>query len=170
MKQINSNKLALKMMGAMLAGIVTGLLFMAFREHTGADSALWRNINNLLFQDITVPGGERSLGLFFLGGQLFIRALQLIIVPMVFSSVMMAISEISEASTLGRVSAKTICWFMLTSFTALFFAGIVGLLFFKSGIFSVRIEGLGVSTGTTASNPLNVILNIIPSNIISTLA
>ena len=168
MKQINSNKLALKMMGAMLAGIVTGLLFMAFREYTGADSALWRNINNLLFQDITAPGGERSLGLFYLGGQLFIRALQLIIVPMVFSSVVMAISEISEASTLGRVSAKTICWFMLTSFTALFFAGIVGLLFFKSGIFSVRIEGLGVSTGTTASNPLNVILNIIPSNIIST--
>ena len=168
MKQINSNKLALKMMGAMLAGIVTGLVFMAFRENAGADSALWRNINNLLFQDITAPGGERSLGLFYLGGQLFIRALQLIIVPMVFSSVVMAISEISEASTLGRVSVKTICWFMLTSFIALFFSGIIGLLFFKSGIFSVAIEGLSVSTGTTASNPLNVILNIIPSNIIAT--
>lgn len=38
MKQINSNKLALKMMVAMLAGIVTGLLFMAFREHTGANT------------------------------------------------------------------------------------------------------------------------------------
>ena len=126
MKQINSNKLALKMMGAMLAGIVTGLVFMAFRENAGADSALWRNINNLLFQDITAPGGERSLGLFYLGGQLFIRALQLIIVPMVFSSVVMAISEISEASTLGRVSVKTICWFMLTSFIALFFSGIIG--------------------------------------------
>lgn len=168
MKQINSSKLALKMMGAMIAGIVTGLLFMAFREYIGADSSVWKNINNLLFQDITVPGGERSLGLFYLGGQLFIRALQLIIVPMVFSSVVMAISEISEASTLGRVSAKTIAWFMLTSCTALLLSGIVGLAFFKSGVFDVTIEGMNASSGTTGSNPLNVILNIIPSNIIST--
>ena len=51
---------------------------------------------------------EQAIGLFYIGGQLFIRALQLIIVPMVFCSVVMAISEISEASTLGRVSAKTI--------------------------------------------------------------
>ena len=168
MKQINSSKLALKMMGAMIAGIVTGLLFMAFREYIGADSSIWKNINNLLFQDITVPGGERSLGLFYLGGQLFIRALQLIIVPMVFSSVVMAISEISEASTLGRVSAKTIAWFMLTSCIALLLSGIVGLGFFKSGVFDVTIEGMNASSGTTGSNPLNVILNIIPSNIIST--
>lgn len=45
------------MMGAMIAGIVTGLLFMAFREYAGADSWLWKNIYNLLFQDITAPGG-----------------------------------------------------------------------------------------------------------------
>lgn len=107
MKHINSNKLALRMMVAMVAGILVGLLFMVFREYAGSDSILWQNINNLLFQDITVPGGERALGLFYLGGQLFIRALQLIIVPMVFSSIVLAISEISEASTLGRVSAKT---------------------------------------------------------------
>lgn len=75
MKQINSNKLALKMMSAMIAGIVTGLLFLAFREYIGSESSIWKNVNNLLFQDITAPGGERSLGLFYLGGQLFIRAL-----------------------------------------------------------------------------------------------
>lgn len=168
MKHINSNKLALRMMVAMVAGILAGLLFMVFREYAGSDSILWRNINNLLFQDITVPGGERSLGLFYLGGQLFIRALQLIIVPMVFSSVVLAISEISEASTLGRVSAKTIAWFMLTSGIALVLASIFGMVFFKAGVFSATIEDISISSGTTGSNPLNVILNIIPSNIIST--
>lgn len=168
MKHINSNKLALRMMCAMLAGILSGLLFMALREYIGADSTVWQNINNLLFQDITVLGGERSLGLFYLGGQLFIRALQLIIVPMVFSSVVLAISEISEASTLGRVSAKTISWFMLTSGIALIFSGIVGLAFFKAGVFSTSVQDIAVSLGSTASNPLNVILNIIPSNIMST--
>ena len=168
MKHINSNKLALRMMVAMVAGILVGLLFMVFREYAGFDSILWQNINNLLFQDITVPGGERALGLFYLGGQLFIRALQLIIVPMVFSSIVLAISEISEASTLGRVSAKTISWFMLTSGIALVLASIFGMVFFKAGVFSATIEGISISSGTTGSNPLNVILNIIPSNIIST--
>ena len=168
MKHINSNKLALKMMVAMVAGILVGLLFMVFREYAGSDSMLWQNINNLLFQDITVPGGERALGLFYLGGQLFIRALQLIIVPMVFSSIVLAISEISEASTLGRVSAKTMGWFMLTSGIALVLASIFGMVFFKAGVFSATIEGISISSGTTGSNPLNVILNIIPSNIIST--
>lgn len=109
MKKTNGNsKLAAQMLIAMLAGIFVGLLFMALRENVGADSSLWTTINRLLFQDITAAGAENALGIFYICGQLFIRSLQLIIVPMVFCSVVMAISEIKEASTLGRVSAKTI--------------------------------------------------------------
>ena len=107
MNKVNdSNKLAIQMMIAMISGIFVGLLFMAGREYFGADSAVWNTVNKLLFQDITAAGAESAIGLFYIVGQLFIRALQLIIVPMVFCSVVMAISEISEASTLGRVSAK----------------------------------------------------------------
>ncbi len=169
MKKLNeSNKLAIQMLIAMIAGIFAGLIFMAMREILGDSSSTWSTINRLLFQDITAAGGESSIGLFYIGGQLFIRALQLIIVPMVFSSVVMAISEISEASTLGRVSAKTIGWFMLTSVIALILAGAFGLLCFDAGLFNVTIEGVTASTGSTGSNPLNVILNIIPSNIGST--
>ena len=169
MKKLNdNNKLALHMLMAMVAGILVGILFMAIREGLGADSAAWTTINSLLFQDITAAGGKSSLGLFYLGGQLFIHALQLIIVPMVFSSVVMAISEINEASTLGRVSAKTIGWFMLTSVLALLLAGIIGLICFKTGMFNITIEGIEGTTGSTGSNPLQVILNIVPSNIGST--
>lgn len=168
MERGKSNKLAIRMMVAMIGGILTGLLFMAVREYLGAEAFLWQSVYKLFFQDITAAGGERALGLFYIGGQLFIRALQLIIVPMVFSSVVMAICEISEASTLGRISAKTIGWFMLTSCTALLMAGGIGMVFFKAGIFHTKIEGVGVSTGTTGSNPLNVILNIIPDNLAST--
>ena len=169
MKKLNdNNKLAIQMLVAMIGGILVGLLFMAARESFGADSSVWTTLNNLLFQDITAKGAESAVGLFYIGGQLFIRALQLIIVPMVFCSVVMAISEISEASTLGRVSAKTIGWFMLTSCVALVSAGVIALLFYKAGLFNVTIEGVAASTGSTGSNPLNVILNIIPSNIGST--
>ena len=76
MKQRNNNKLAVRMLTAMVGGILIGLVFMAAREWLGANSRIWNVINSLLFQDITAPGGERALGLFYLGGQLFIRALQ----------------------------------------------------------------------------------------------
>ena len=166
MKEVNeSNKLAIRMLIAMVAGIVAGLCFMWIREHFGSDSALWLNINNLLFQDITAAGAERSIGLFYIGGQLFIRALQLIIVPMVFTSIVMAISEIQEASTLGRISAKTIGWFLFTSVFALMIAGTVGMIVYRMGFFHVSLSGMEGATGSTGSNPLNVILNIIPSNI-----
>lgn len=165
-----TNKLAIQMLVAMISGILVGLLFMAGRQTLGADSAAWSAINNILFQDITVAGAESSVGLFYIGGQLFIRSLQLIIVPMVFCSVVMAISEISEASTLGRVSAKTIGWFMMTTTIALLTAGAIALFFFNASLFNVHIEGVTASTGSTASNPLLVILNIIPSNIGSTLS
>lgn len=169
MKKANeNNKLAIQMLVAMVAGILVGLLFMMVRENVGADSSTWTTINNILFQDITAEGGESSIGLFYLGGQLFIRALQLIIVPMVFSSVVMAISEINEASTLGRVSAKTIGWFMLTSVIALILAGVVALICFNAGMFNVKIEGIAGAAGSIGSNPLEVILNIVPSNIGST--
>ena len=142
----DNNKLAIQMLIAMIAGILTGLLFMAARESLGADSAMWATINKVLFQDITASGAESAIGLFYIGGQLFIRALQLIIVPMVFSSVVMAISEISEASTLGRVSAKTIGWFMMTSSIALVTAGSVAMFFYKAGLFNVTIDGVAAGT------------------------
>ena len=161
----NSNKLAFHMLIAMAIGIITGLFFMGIREYLGADSTTWLTINNLLFQDITVEGAEKALGLFYLGGQLFIRSLQLIIVPMVFSSVVMAINEIREASTLGRVATKTIGWFMLTTSIALTFSGLISLMCFKAGFFNISLTDITISNGSTGSNPLQVILNIIPSNI-----
>lgn len=170
MKSVNdNNKLAIQMLIAMVSGILAGLLFMASREYFGADSAVWVLVNKILFQDITAADAESAIGLFYIGGQLFIRALQLIIVPMVFCSVVMAISEISEASTLGRMSAKTIGWFMMTSSIALVTAGSIAMFFYKAGLFNVHIEGVAASTGSIGSNPLLVILNIVPSNIGATL-
>ena len=124
----NSNRLAVKMLISMVAGILVGLIFMAIREHLGAGSAAWQTLNSWLFQDITAAGAEKAVGLFYIGGQLFVKALQLVIVPMVFTSIVLAIGTIRDAATLGRVSAKTFFWFLLTSACALLLAGFVGLI------------------------------------------
>ena len=160
-----SNRLAVKMLIAMLAGIGAGLVFMAIRESAGANSAIWQTLNKWLFQDITAAGAEKAIGLFYIGGQMFVKALQLVIVPMVFTSIILAIGAIRDAATLGRVAGKTFFWFLCTTVLALVIAGTIGLCCFNAGMFNVAIEGLAASAGSTGSNPLNVILNIVPSNI-----
>jgi len=160
-----SNRLAVKMLISMVAGIAFGLVFMAIRESLGATSAAWMTINNLLFQDITAKGAEKAIGLFYIGGQLFVKALQLVIVPMVFTSIVLAIGTIRDAATLGRVSAKTFGWFLMTTTVALVLAGAVALGCYNMGMFNTTIEGLAAATGSTGANPLNVILNIVPNNI-----
>ena len=120
----NSNRLAVKMLIAMVAGIAVGLGFMLLREKLGAASEAWVMINNLLFQDITAKGAEKAIGIFYICGQLFVKALQLVIVPMVFTSIIMAIGTIRDAATLGRVSAKTFGWFLMTTMVALVLAAL----------------------------------------------
>ena len=161
----NSNRLAVKMLISMVAGIIVGLIFMAIRESLGASSAAWQTINNWLFQDITAKGAERAVGLFYIGGQLFVRSLQLVIVPMVFTSIVLAIGTIRDAATLGRVSVKTFFWFLFTSACALLMAGFVGLICYNMGMFNTTIEGVAASAGSTGANPLNVLLNAMPNNL-----
>lgn len=162
-KKANPNRLALQMVIALVAGIIAGLIFMAIREKVGGET--WSVLNNLLFQDITAEGAESSIGLFYIGGQLFVRALQVIIVPMVFTSIAMAIGTVSDARTLGRISTRTLLWFLMTTVGGLLLAGIVGMAIYEAGWFSTNLEGLSASSGSTGSNPLNVILGIVPSNI-----
>ena len=161
------NRLAIDMIIAMVLGILVGLVFMMVRERLGADSSTWQAINSLLFQDISAKGAHRALGLFYICGQLFVRALQVVIVPMVFTSIVLAITEIKEASMLGRITGKTIGWFLITSGIALLLAAVVGYIFYLAGVFQTSVEGISASSGSTGSNPLNVILNIIPVNMLA---
>ena len=164
-KKPNANRLAIQMVVALAAGIIVGLIFMAIRENI--DPSTWATINNILFQDITAEGAESAIGIFYIGGQLFVRALQVVIVPMVFTSIAMAIGTVSDARTLGRISTKTLLWFLMSTAGGLLLASVVGMIVFDMGLFSVNLDGLSASSGSTSSNPLIVFLNIVPSNIAS---
>ena len=102
--------LARKMAVSLVCGLAAGFAFMMLREKLVAsgNSGIWQTINDLLFQDITTEGAERALGLFYIIGQLFIKALQLVIIPMVFTSIALAIGSIADTRTMGRISAKTL--------------------------------------------------------------
>ena len=46
-----------------------------------------------------------------------------------------------------------------------FFAGFISYALFKAGLFNISLAGISGTEGSTGSNPLQVILNIIPSNV-----
>lgn len=166
-KQKTAHSLARRMVIALVLGIIVGFFFMWLRETLNAsgNENIWNTINSLLFQDISAEGASSAIGLFYIIGQMFIRALQLVIIPMVFTSIALAIGTISDTRTLGRISFKTIAWFLLCYFFALLLAGIVGMFLYYNGFFDANITGLSASEGSTGSNPLLVILNAVPSNI-----
>lgn len=166
-KQKSAHSLARRMVIALVLGIIVGFFFMWLRETLNAsgNEDIWNTINSLLFQDISAEGASSAVGLFYIIGQMFIRALQLVIIPMVFTSIALAIGTISDTRTLGRISFKTIAWFLLCYFFALLLAGIVGMFLYSNGLFDANITGLSASEGSTGSNPLLVILNAVPSNI-----
>lgn len=128
------SSLAVRMSISLVCGLVAGLLLMFLRENlnsTGKE-AVWATINSILFQDITAAGAEKALGIFYIIGQLFIRSLQLVIVPMVFTSITLAIGQISDTRTLGRISVKTIAGFLICSFFALLMACVVGIMIYNA--------------------------------------
>lgn len=170
MKENSGKQLAKKMLIALVCGLIAGFSCILLREHLNSSGQgdLWQTINNIFFQDITAEGATSAIGIFYIIGQLFVNALQLIIVPMVFVSITLAICTITDTKKLGRISSKTILTFFTTTICALIFAGIVSTIIYHLGLFnSVDAGKITVQQGTTGSNPLNIIVSIIPNNFVS---
>ena len=170
MKKNNNNRVAIKMTIALILGVVVGVGFLLLRENliANGNAHIWTKINNILFQDISAEGATSALGIFYIVGQLFVNSLQLIIVPMVFTSIALAMCKISDTKKLGRISFKTISGFLITSFFALLLAGIVGFIIKNLGLFTANVDNVTAQVGVASSkNPLLVIVNIIPNNILS---
>ncbi len=162
-----SNQLAKKMAIALVAGILVGISFIFLRQYlmNSQHEKVWTSINNLLFQDINT--NNHAIGLFYITGQLFINVLQLVIVPMVFTSITLAMCKIADTRKLGRISLKTILGFSTTYLFALLLASIFGLVAYHLGLFNTNIENITTQTGSEGGNPLLVIVNAIPNNLFS---
>ena len=164
----NNHTLAIKMTIALVAGIAAGFLCILLRENLGSQSEAWKTINSIFFQDISVKGAEKAIGIFYIIGQLFINSLQLVIIPMVFTSITLAMCHISDSKKLGRISYKTLGFFFVSSVIALTLAGAVGMAVKASGAFNINIQSsVNVVTGKSGSNPLMVLVSVVPSNILA---
>ena len=172
MQKQGAKKQTVKMLIAMAAAVVCGVGVIALRESllAAGNTQAWNAINNLLFADISAAGNEKAVGLFYLIGQLFVKVLQLVIVPMVFTSIVLAMLRISDSRKLGRISSKTIGLFLLTTVSSIALAAIVGTAAYNLGVFRSTALDMAVSEGATGSNPLMIILNAVPNNFVSALS
>lgn len=165
----SSNKLAIRMTIALVLALVVGTILIFCRERLvdRGYAHIWDGINQVFFVDISTQEGANGIGIFYILGQLFINALQVIIVPMVFSSIALAMCHISDTKKLGRISRKTLLGFLTTSVFALMAAGTVGFTIYKLGLFNVALEGSTNLEVATGQNPLMVILDAVPNNMIN---
>ncbi|MGL4977443.1 MAG: dicarboxylate/amino acid:cation symporter [Cetobacterium sp.] len=169
---VKKNNLTKKIFFALVLGVTLGIGFLFLRENLvqNGKGEVWNTINSILFQDITRPEGAKALGVFYIIGQLFINALQLVIIPMVFTSIIIAVTNIQDSKSLKRISYKTFLGFGSSSVLALVYASIVGMMAYKGKLFSASIQNISVSGGATSSNPLMILIKAIPQNILAGLS
>lgn len=158
-----------KMMIALVGGLLVGIAFLLLREQliSSGNEGAWTILNKILFQDITAEDGVSAIGLFYIIGQLFMRGLQLAIVPLVLVSLSLAMCSISSSTKLGRIAGRTLIGFFLFYVCGAFLAGIVAYAVKSAGFFNVTLPSEAVTDAATldAFNPLATIVNAVPSNI-----
>ena len=103
-------------------------------------------------------------------GDLFLRALKMIIVPLILTSITSGVANIGDAKNLGRLGIKTFSYYIDTSL----FAIVTGLI-----LVNLIQPGVGAKLGftqnadslTNVSDGLgNILLRLVPTNIINALA
>ena len=158
-----------KMMIALVGGLLVGIAFLLLREQliSSGNEGAWTILNKILFQEITAEDGVSAIGLFYIIGQLFMRGLQLAIVPLVLVSLSLAMCCISSSTKLGRIAGRTLIGFFLFYVCGAFLAGIVAYAVKSAGFFNVTLPSEAVTDAATldAFNPLATIVNAVPSNI-----
>ena len=103
-------------------------------------------------------------------GDLFLRGLNMVVIPLVISSIVVGVVNVGAGSNVSRLGLKSILFFLSTTLVAI----VTGLLFvsvFKPGN-NVNLVKSIVTDAVVApkSSFVDMLVNIIPSNIFSDLA
>lgn len=144
--------ITVKVLLGMALGIVVGLII----NLTGSNvSGTW--VNSYL-----------TNGVFHIVGSMFVNALKMLVVPLVFFSLVSGVCGIGDIRLLGRIGSKAFILYLITTAiaiaTALFIASGLGI---GEGMNAVSNASF---SGKEAPSLSSVIINIVPSNPISAMA
>lgn len=163
-----------RMMFAVLFGFCAGFLCLLLREFLQGhgNGSAWKVIEAIFFQDITATKGIEGIGIFYIISQLFMRGLQLAIVPLVITSLSLALCSLASPERLGKIAGKTFATYLCFYAAAAGLAGAAAYFVKSMGWFDVNLPSEMVTEAVTMEgyNPLTTIVNAVPSNIFSALS
>lgn len=143
--------LTTKILISLVTGIIAGLLLFSLKD---------------------IPFVEDYIIGFFLklGGSVFIRAIKMLVVPLVFISLTVGSSAMGDVRKLGRIGIKTLSFYLFTTAIAITIALLLSNIVNPgSGLIIDNMAKVG--TSTSQPKPfVDVLINIIPSNPISAMA
>ena len=144
--------LTTKVLWAMAIGIVVGL----------AINILNLNVDDSFVNQFIVDG------LFYIIGDMFITALKMLVVPLVFFSLISGVLGIGDVRKLGSVGVKSFGLYMLTTAIAITIAISIAMLVQPGKGVNMSVE----STFSAKEAPAlsEVFINIIPSNVVDAFA
>ena len=134
----------------MVLGLITGLYLNLYVDN--------HFIKNILLMD----------NIFYLGGNVFVRLMKMLVVPLVFCSIVMSLASISDIHKIGTIGIKSILYYLLTTLIAIFVAFGVGFII-KPGLGLNMTTISQTSAGTVNQTITNTLLNIIPENPLNSL-
>ncbi len=104
-------------------------------------------------------------------GTLFIKLLKMIIVPLVVTSIVTGVASVGAGAGLGRLFGKTMGYYMLTSFCACV-VGLVMVNLIRPGVGAnlVSAETEEMPNLTVIQSPIDLILDIVPENVVAAAA
>ena len=106
---------------------------------------------------------------FYLGGNIFIRLMKMLVVPLVFCSLVVGISSIRDSRKIFKIGGRTILLYLATSLIGIFVAFAISSVF-KPGL-GINMATLSQTSNTTLNQTMtDLVLNIIPDNPLNALA
>lgn len=169
--QKQESSIVRRMFIAVAAGFVVGFLCLFLKSQMG-DSSAWKLIEAILFQDITATTSIQGIGIFYIISQLFMRGLQMMIVPLVLTSLCLALTSLADPQRLGKIAARTFITYACFYVVAAALAACAAYFVKSMGWFNVTLPGSEATNLVTMEgyNPLVTVVNAVPSNIISAMS
>lgn len=103
-------------------------------------------------------------------GEVFLRGLNMVIVPLIFTSIMTGVANVGSAENLGRLGLKTMGYYIFSTLVAIV-TGFILVQLMKPGVgadLGLQVPVDDISTGKESFG--QTLINIVPTNIIKAMA
>ena len=97
------------------------------------------------------------------GGDVFLKIIKMLVVPIVFFSLLIGVANLKNISTLGRIGAKTLSLYIFTTMLAISLSLVIGYILNPGQGVNISLENTQLKINEAPSF-FTVLLDIIPEN------